>query len=306
MLHNETIIAQGFALDLLSGETRMRKHPLSGTEVPWTFVRDYGCDTAVASEHLLTFRSAAAGYFDLKTDGGTGTFGGFRSSCTSNLVAANGVLSAPDYTRTCVCSYQNQCSLALVHTPETPTWTFNRIKWPEERVRRIGINLGAPGDREADNGTLWLEYPATGGPSPKLPIAVSPADTETFRLHPSRITGHLNWVAASGMKDLNSFVITLDRDPATKHLYTVRLHFAEPDRVQAGERVFSVSLQGEHVLKDFDIVRAAGGPNRRAVLREFKGVEIADDLKVSLSPSKGTALLCGIEIVSEQAVTSKQ
>ncbi len=306
MLHNETIITQGFALDLLSGETRMRKHPLSGTEVPWTFVRNYGCDTAVASEHLLTFRSAAAGYFDLKADGGTGTFGGFRSSCTSNLIAANGVLSAPDYTRTCVCSYQNQCSVALVHTPETPTWTFNRIKWPEERVQQIGINLGAPGDREADNGTLWLEYPATGGPSPKLPIAVSPANTKTFRLHPWRITGNLNWVAASGMKGLSSFVITIDRDPATKHLCTVRLHFAEPDRVGGGERVFSVSLQGKQVLKDFDIVRAAGRLNRRAVVREFKGVEIAADLKVSMIPSKGTALLCGIEIVSEQAVTGKQ
>jgi len=306
MLHNETIITQGFALDLLSGETRMRKHPLSGTEVPWTFIRNYGCDTAVASAHLLIFRSAAAGYFDLRNDGGTGTFGGFRSSCTSNLVAANGVLSAPDYTRTCVCSYQNQCSVALVHTPETPTWTFNRIKWPEERVQRIGINLGAPGDRKANNGTLWLEYPATGGPSPNLPVAVSPANTKMFRLHPSRIPGNLNWVAASGMKGLNSFVITIDKDPATRHLYTVRLHFAEPDRVQAGERVFSVSLQGKQVLKDFDIVRAAGGANRRAVMREFKGVQIANDLKISMNPSKGTALLCGIEIVSEQAVTSDQ
>ncbi|MEE8576109.1 MAG: PAS domain-containing protein, partial [candidate division Zixibacteria bacterium] len=76
-------------------------------------------------EHLLTFRSAAAGFFDLANDGGTGNFGGFKSSCTSNLVVANGVLNAPDYTRTCVCRYQNQTSLAMVHMPEVETWTDN-------------------------------------------------------------------------------------------------------------------------------------------------------------------------------------
>src|SRR2546427_4621223 len=44
----------------------------------------------------------------------TGNLGGFRSSCTNNLVVAGGLLTAPDYTRTCTCSYQNQTSLALV------------------------------------------------------------------------------------------------------------------------------------------------------------------------------------------------
>ena len=43
---------------------------------------------------MLTFRSGAAGYYDLLNDGGTGNFGGFKSGCTSNLVVANGVLNA--------------------------------------------------------------------------------------------------------------------------------------------------------------------------------------------------------------------
>jgi hypothetical protein len=33
----------------------------------------------------------------------------------------------------------------------------------------------------------------------------------------------------------------------------VRLYFAEPDRLKAGERVFGVSLQGQEVVKDLDI-----------------------------------------------------
>ena len=56
---------------------------------------------------------------------GTGNLGGFRSSCTSNLIPADGVLNAPDYTRTCVCAYQVQTSLAFVHMEDADSWTFN-------------------------------------------------------------------------------------------------------------------------------------------------------------------------------------
>ena len=123
ILHGRTIITDRTAFDMLTGEQRMRVDPLTGEETPWVFRRDYGCNYIVGSENLLTFRSAAAGFLDLQNDGGTGTFGGFRSSCTSNLIAANGILNAPDYTRTCSCSYQNQTSLGLVHMPELDLWT---------------------------------------------------------------------------------------------------------------------------------------------------------------------------------------
>jgi PAS domain S-box-containing protein len=123
MLHEDTIITDKYAYSLLTGEQKMRIDPLTGEEKPWIFKRNYGCNYAIASEHLLTFRSAAAGFYDLMRDGGTGNFGGFKSGCTSNLVVANGVLNAPDYTRTCSCSYQNQTSLALVHTPDVEIWT---------------------------------------------------------------------------------------------------------------------------------------------------------------------------------------
>ena len=84
----------------------------------WTWARTYGCNTPAASENLLTFRSGAAGYYDLCNDGGTGNLGGFRSGCTNNLIVAGGLLTAADYTRTCTCSYQNQASLALVPMPD--------------------------------------------------------------------------------------------------------------------------------------------------------------------------------------------
>ncbi len=173
LLYPDTIVTQGTAFDLRTGEPKLRQHPLTDETLPWQFARNYGCNTAIGCVNLLTFRSAAAGYFDLAHDGGTGNLGGFRSSCTSNLIAADGVLNAPDYTRTCTCSYQNQCSLAMIHMPDVEMWTFNPIASSGQRVQHLGINFGAPGDRRAEDGTLWLDFPSVGGPSPDVPLLIS-------------------------------------------------------------------------------------------------------------------------------------
>src|SRR5205814_929010 len=124
LIHGDRILkggdpraGSGTACELLTGRPVKRTDPLTGREAEWRWVRTYGCNTPAASEHLMLFRSGAAGFFDLCRDGGTGNLGGFRSSCTLNLIAAGGVLTAPDYTRTCTCSYQQQCSLGLVHMP---------------------------------------------------------------------------------------------------------------------------------------------------------------------------------------------
>ena len=31
--------------------------------MPWSYTRNYGCNTPVAGKHLITFRSAAAGFY---------------------------------------------------------------------------------------------------------------------------------------------------------------------------------------------------------------------------------------------------
>jgi hypothetical protein len=298
LLHGDTIIAQTAALDLLTGRPRTRPHPLTGEPVAWSFKRNYGCNTIVGSEHLLTFRSAAAGFYDLRTDGGTGNLGGFKSGCTSNLIVAGGVLNAPDYTRTCMCSYQNQCSLAMVHDPEAELWTFNALPDSAAPIRRIGLNLGAPGDRLADDGTLWLEWPVVGGPSPKFTLTAVPARPETFCMHTTQIlSGGLRWVAASGATGLERLVLELGKAGAERP-FTVRLHFAEPSDGAVGRRVFSVRLQGKEVLKDFDILGEAGGP-RRAIVREFRGVRAGGTLQLDFAAKAGSPLLCGMEVVAE-------
>jgi outer membrane protein assembly factor BamB len=303
------------AVDLLTGQPRSRLHPVTGKELPWTHTRTYGCGTVLACENLLTFRSGAAGYFDLARDGGTGNFGGFKAGCTPNLVPAEGILNAPDYTRTCTCSYQNQTSLALIHDPEVETWTFSTLPSPGEgeAVRRIGINLSAPGDHLADDGTLWVEYPSIAGPSPDIPVEISAGSIDrSFCRHSSLLqppatednplaTAAHRWVAASGIEGSLALKLTLEQgpDPAAK-TYTIRLHFAEPEALAAGQRVFAVSLQDQRVETALDVVRATGGPGRPLV-RAYPGVNVTDALIVELHAQTADhpPILCGIEIARD-------
>ncbi|MBD3183947.1 PQQ-binding-like beta-propeller repeat protein [Candidatus Poribacteria bacterium] len=444
MLHGDTIITDRHAYSLLDGKQIMRVDPLTGEEEPWIFQRNYGCNYAIASEYLLTFRSAAAGFYDLMRDGGTGNFGGFKSSCTSNLIVANGLLNAPDYTRTCSCSYQNQSSLAMIHMPDIEIWTdyfeenrpsdvqltneplalvstsgsvtyANKAllkmwefedseeilgktvpevwqmgresvsliqglqssgEWsgkvvmgrkdgpsietylsakvimgqngdPEnimlmfakadesdkldkimtkldsainegegiqtllggrELIKSVGINLGAPGDRRADDGILWLEYPISGGPSPTVAVAIEPEDYQTFYHHSAKVVPDKNnqkaypWVASSGIMGASSISIKLaEADFVQERPYTVRLYFAEFEDIKTGQRKFSVLLQDEKVLDGFDIVKETKGVIGQPVIKEFKGVMVDGDLRINLKNSNGSKppVLSGMEIVAE-------
>jgi len=334
---------------LLTGQSVFAEHPLTGQTIPWEWVRFKGCNTAIASEHLLTFRSASAAYVDLSCSQGTTSIGGFKSGCTSNLVAAEGVLNAPDYTRTCTCSYQNQTSLALVHFPaddpwypSVETWSYDFLPTPKspQPVKRVGINFGAAGNRRGPNGTLWLEYPSVGGPSPDIPIHVETEQPKLFRHHASRAENGdtkspeaLSWVGASGLKGVKTITIRPFVQPKNPDLnskgevkafeksalnqaiqemlpdasgsfdipkpFTVRLYFAEPDKMAIGKRVFDVMLQGKDVLKDFDIA-AEASPS--GLMKEFTNVSIRDTLQLAFlgKPGQaGQALICGIELIAE-------
>jgi len=312
ILHHDRLItngSRGYGLELMTGK-----------KTGWQWTRMYGCNTAIASENLLTFRSGAAGYYDLAGESGTGNFGGFKSSCTSNLIVADGVLSAPEYTRTCTCSYQNQTSLALVHMPEVETWTYAGVFKPDSN---IGLNFGAPGNRLGGNGTFWKTAPAKGFKKPKSPVKPKPSTNprpstrpvepkvlfeppvgveiegqkqECFNHHSSVLANSPHaWVGASGLVGATNITIDTDIAPVV-----VRLYFAEPDiSAKPGQRVFSVSLDGREVLKDFDIAAAAGGP-RKVIAKEFKYSKAEGPIEITLKAASGRTLLCGIELLVEK------
>ena len=306
------------AFNLLDGLPHLVTNPITGKAEPWRFTRNYGCNSMVASEHLLTFRSGAAGFYDLTGRSGTGNFGGFRSGCTSNLIVAGGVLSAPDYTRTCSCTYQNQTSLALVHMPDLEIWT-NSVYQIDDRIERIGINLGAPGDRLSSSGTLWLDHPSVGGESPPAQVTVEGPDISYFRRHASAITdGPSPWITASGARNVESVTITLvdrpesgqqtpesaaasPREQTAGIRATVRLYFAEPEDVAPGERICDIFLQGDPVLEQFDLVKEAGG-RCRGIVKQFPDVLVDDTLRITLQTPPGQAkgaVLSGVELVNQ-------
>lgn len=211
--------ASAGAFRLKDGKPHEILNPLTGQPQTWKVYRTYGCNTPIASEYLMTFRSGAAGFYDLENHSGTGNLGGFKSGCSANLIIANGILNAPDYTRTCSCPYQNQTSLGLVHMPDLEVWTCNLsgIDAPaDRRVRRVGLNFGAPGDQVAPDGTVWLEYPPNSGVSPKLlveynglGITNTVTNAVTFLRHSSAVSGQGHpWVMASGVRDIRSLIIT--------------------------------------------------------------------------------------------------
>jgi len=71
----------------------------------------------------------------------------------------------------------------------------------------------------------------------------------------------------------------------------VQLGFAAQPGDREGQRVFDVKLQGNVVLKDFDIFKEAGAANK-AVIKEFKDIKVENDLTVEFVPKvsnpKGT------------------
>ncbi|MCH7727732.1 MAG: PQQ-binding-like beta-propeller repeat protein, partial [Planctomycetes bacterium] len=269
---------------------------LTGDPVDWKYSRMYGCNTAVGSQNLLTFRSGAAGFCDLAGDSGTGNLGGFRSSCTANLIAADGVLNAPDYTRTCSCAYQNQCSLALIHMPEAEMWTFSsRSSVPDQ----FGINFGAPGDRRDANGTLWYDFPTIGGKSPKLPVKIGGDDLRYFRRHVSTVQageGDLPWVGSSSIVGISSFEQSLpDTDKGAASRYTVRLHFSEPEYRKPGERVFDVHVNGKPQILNLDVAKEAGSTTRTLV-KQLMDISASGKILITFVPRKGSPCISGVEI----------
>ena len=97
--------------------------------------------------------------------------------------------------------------------------------------------------------------------------------------------------------------------PIQERLFTVRLHFAEPDGAKPGQRIFDVKLQGQTVLKDFDVAKEAGV--NTALVKEFQHVRATSDMHIELiSPgqtsTKQTAtILSAMEVFEERAQASK-
>jgi len=80
--------------------------------------------------------------------------------------------------------------------------------------------------------------------------------------------------------------------------HTIRLYFAEMEGKNNGERIFDVNAQGKSLLKNFDVIKEAGGA-KKEIMKEFKNIEIADAIKLTFHAQKEESILSGIEIILE-------
>ena len=81
-----------------------------------------GCGSFSGCPAALFVRAGAAGMVDLASDSGMGWLGQVRPSCWVNMIAAGGMLLAPEGASSCSCPYNYQTSLAMVPDTRMEQW----------------------------------------------------------------------------------------------------------------------------------------------------------------------------------------
>jgi hypothetical protein len=284
----------GHGYDVPTGRPYERLSLLTGRKEPWSF-RKGGCNFLVGCPTLVTWRTA---FYDLAGCTGSMPLHGMNMGCTPTMLPAGGVLNVPAFGTHHKRS--RMTALAMVHRPENALWTDYGEPMGRDAVplRRAGFNFGAPGDRVAADGTLWLAVT----PRSRRDMTLEPKEPEWFTCTAPAAEC---WIASCGAEGLTQvtvpMVLTSDkrsrRDDKEVRRYDVRLIFAEPGSAKPGERVFTVAVEGKAVLKNLDIAKAAGGAGRTLV-RETKEVAVTGPLDLTFSPSRGLPILCGVEVIA--------
>jgi len=156
----------------------------------------------------------------------------------------------------------------------------------------IRVSAGAEKEYVDEAGAKWLPdqewkegatYGAIGG--------------QTIRRENLKITG----TKAPDVYLTEHYSMTAYRFDVPDGKYTVRLHFAETYSgiTAAGERIFTVSIQGKPALADFDVMKDAGGFGKPLV-KECKSVKVTDGkLMIEFTPKVQNPEINGIEIIGE-------
>ena len=270
-------------------------NPLNGVREKRIFPKSYGCDGGIDYGHLITMRSGTAAFYDKRIESGTIHISGPRSGCSNSIIPANGLLNVPYYYQGCTCSYPLPVGLSMIRLPPAHEQWASFGAASTENIQRVGLNLGAPGDRMTESGTLWLDFPSIGGPSPNLRLMTEPASAKSYYNHALWIRGGRGWpwVASSGIQGMHSLKI----EGLLAGMFTVRLTFAETAGAKPGERKFDVFIQGRKILDDFDPVVESGG-DFRAYVHESQKIKVGENgvLEVRLEAEAGEPILSGVEL----------
>jgi len=316
LIVGDSILVEPRLCALRTGQIKMRTHPITGEQTPWEFHRPgHCCSVTSASARTIFFRSFNDAFCDLNTDRGVSYFGGIRTGCWINYIAANGLLLIPESSSGCTCSFPLRTSVVLKNRkPKEPRdWTIFIAQNPVLPVQQLAVNFGAPGDMQDDDGTIWFGYPR-----PKVGYGVK------FDLNEQVLPGmgffatdvraleipgtDKPWLYASGCRGLQKCELELlgEAREGESGRYTLRLGFLAPEGDQPGQRVFDIKVQERVVAGDFDVCQVAGG-TRRACLKEIRGLVVNKNLVVELVPKATNPtpdqapILCHLQVVREGA-----
>jgi outer membrane protein assembly factor BamB len=306
----DQLVVEPRSVNVFTGETRERAHPVTGESVPWEFHRGgHSCGISTGSADTFFFRSYSINYYDVKKDQGMLHMGGLRAGCWINMITAGGLALMPEASAGCTCSFPIRSTVVMAPKKVDRTWGIYASPGTLAPVQHWYLNLGAPGDRKDAEGNLWFAYPRLRvgyGVEFKLNEQILP-DMGIYARSHEAIPIHntdMPWVYASGIRGLLSLKLPLLGEDDAPAKYRVRLGFCEPTHDQPGQRVFDVKLQGQTVVEDFDIAKAAGDKNT-VVVQEFADVEVSGDLVVELVPKvenvtpKSAPLLNSIEVLRQ-------
>lgn len=315
LIVGDTLHAEPWAYKLRTGEQVDRINPVTGIKEPWQYPRPgHHCGPPAAAQNIMLFRSGHIGYWDIERDIGTMHFGGQRMGCWMNFIMAGGLAMVPEASSGCMCPFPNMCTVVFAPDSQERAWAKMSLVGGILPARHLALNLGAPGDRKANDGTLWLAFPRPTGSL----VLTFPSDVSTYPGGAAFLKGtdfsttagtQEPWLYSSGYRGMKRFAVPVMAQGQGLGRYTVRLHFAETDDAKPGERVFGIKLQGKEVARDFDPVSEAGAPNK-AVIKEFHGVDADGDLVIEFiaggrNPAPERApLLQAVEVMRERVLSA--
>jgi len=214
------------------------------------------------------------------------------------------------------------------------------IKSPQagQRIRSLGINFGAPGQRRSPEGTLWIESPRAATEKPPIKITLTP-NAKIFRRHSSSLSGsELPWLYASGIQGNATITIGTvfnatkdDKDSkksdSTKSdsvavdtkPYRLRLFFSAPQAANAlntqsllpgSDSSTDSATTAQDAIESkrvFDVV-INGEPllvdvtlgDGETMMREVPSVEVGENLRIELIGKDGEPSIAGIELLPLQ------
>ena len=220
----------------------LRQHPLTAQPSQKFMIGGFGCGSLFNAAALTLTRAGHLVTYDFADDSGVRAFGGVRPSCGVSMMAAQGMGFIANGGAGCECTFNflAHVGLAAADRRLNEDWALF-FDWPAElRVRRAALNLGAPGDRRDDAGTLWLGFPRPsqaptytplgagtgswhnipGVAQQRMPVALPVPLTLTggpaaapYRVSADRVAiagTDRPWLYASGYRDLRTATLKLE------------------------------------------------------------------------------------------------